>query len=170
MIFSSRLKVAFWTNQAFPVRYCRFLDLMNNKAMVIFDHTYPKFIDLFISFPEFVEPYKKSKTHLFHMLIFIIQSILASHAQTGCLFLTMPTPNIFGQLLLFENLKQHAKSYLIPSVHSSGKVNFRVPPPHFPYPFLTKPTPKILNYLSICLILYQHAKISQIPVFVLQIR
>ena len=142
MIFSSRLKVAFWTNQAFPVRYCRFLDLMNDKAMVIFDHTNPKIIDSFISFPEFVEAYN-----------FSIPCPNWSHS-----FVTMPTPNIFGQLLIFENLKQHAKTYLIPSVLSSGKVNFRVPPPHLPYQFLTKSTPKILNYLSICLILYQHAK------------
>ena len=68
---------------------------MNNKAMVIFDHTYPKIIDLFISFPEFVEAYKKSKTHLFHMLIFVIQSILASHAQTGHIHFWLCPPQTF---------------------------------------------------------------------------
>lgn len=68
---------------------------MNDKAMVIFDHANPKIIDSFISFPEFVEAYKESKTHLFHMLIFVIQSILVSRAQTGHIHLWLCPPQTF---------------------------------------------------------------------------
>ena len=40
-------------------------------------------------------------------------------------FLTMPTQQIFDQLLIFVSVYQHAKTQFIPSVHSSDTVNFR---------------------------------------------
>ena len=53
------------------------------------------------------------------------------------------------------NLDQHAKNQFIPFVHSSDRVNFRVPSHDWPHAFLTKPTP---NILLTCMNLYQHAK------------
>ena len=40
---------------------------------------------------------------------------------------------------------QHAKNQFIPFVHSSDRVNFRVPSHDWPHPFLTTPTNKIFN-------------------------
>ena len=57
-------------------------------------------------------------------------------------FLTMPTQQIFDQLLTVINLHQHAKNQFILLVHSSDRVNFRVPSHDWPLPFLTTPTPK----------------------------
>ena len=56
------------------------------------------------------------------------------------------------------NLYQHAKNQLIPSVHSSDTVNFRVQRPDGSNPFLTMPNQKIFNQLLIFANLYQHAK------------
>ena len=53
------------------------------------------------------------------------------------------------------NLHEHAKNQFIPFVHSSDRVNFRVPSHDWPHAFLTKPTP---NILLTCMNLYQHAK------------
>ena len=70
-------------------------------------------------------------------------------------FLTMPTQSIFEQLLIVINLHQLAKNQFIPFVHSSDRVNFRVPSHDWPDPFLTTP---IFNILLIYMNLYQHAK------------
>ena len=75
----------------------------------------------------------------------------------------MPTQKIFDQLLIFENLYQHAKNQFIPSVHSSDTVNFKVPSHDWPHPFLTMPTPK--TFKLIFMKLYQHAKNKLIPLF-----
>ena len=56
------------------------------------------------------------------------------------------------------NLHQHAKNQFIPFVHSSNRVNFRVPSHDWPHPFLTTPTAKIFNVPLICMNLYQYAK------------
>ena len=52
------------------------------------------------------------------------------------------------------------KNQFIPFVHSSDRVNFRVPSHDCPNPFWTTPTPKIFNVLLTCMDLYQHAKKS----------
>ena len=67
-------------------------------------------------------------------------------------------PINFDQLLTITNLHQHAKNQFIPFVHSSDRLNFRVPSYDWPHPFLTMPIPKIFNNLLTCTNLYQHAK------------
>ena len=68
-----------------------------------------------------------------------------------------PPPKKFYQLLIFVIMYQHAKNQFIPSFHSSDTVNFRVPPPDWPYPFLT-----LLifdhGHTHFWVKLYQHAK------------
>ena len=56
------------------------------------------------------------------------------------------------------NLHQHAKNQFLPFVHSSDRVNYRVPSHDWPHPLLTTPTPKIFNVLLTCMNLYHHAK------------
>ena len=70
----------------------------------------------------------------------------------------MPTQKNFDQLLIFVNLYHHAKKSVIPSVHSSGTVSFRVPSPDWAHPFLTMPTQKIFDQLLIYVNFYQNAK------------
>ena len=47
---------------------------------------------------------------------------------------------------------------LIPSVHSSDTINFRVQRPDWPHPFLNLPNQKNFNQLLIFMNLHQHAK------------
>ena len=54
-------------------------------------------------------------------------------------------PKIFDQLLTVMNLYQHANQF-IPFVHSSDRVNIRVPSHEWPHPFLTTPTPKFSTF------------------------
>ena len=56
------------------------------------------------------------------------------------------------------NLHQHAKNQFLPFVHSSDRVNYRVPSHDWPHPLLTTPTPKIFKVLLTCMNLYHHAK------------
>ena len=76
-----------------------------------------------------------AKNQFFHLFILQIQSILETCHPT----FDYPNPKIFNQLLICMNLYQHAKNQLIPFVHSSDTVNFRVQRPDFPNPFLTMP-------------------------------
>ena len=64
-------------------------------------------------------------------------------------FSTMPTSNIFSQLLTCRNLYQHIKNQLIPSLHSWNTVNFRVQRPDWPFPLLAMPNQTIFNQLLI---------------------
>ena len=70
----------------------------------------------------------------------------------------MATQNIFDQLFIFVNLHQHVENQLILSVHSSDKVNFKVPSQDWPHPFLTMFNPNIFYHSLICVNLHQHAK------------
>ena len=70
--------------------------------------------------------------------------------------LIIPSQKFFDHYLIFVNLYQHAKNQFIPSVHSSDKVNFRVPSRDWPHPFSTMPTRKISNHILVCVNLYQH--------------
>ena len=56
------------------------------------------------------------------------------------------------------NLYQHVKNQLIPSVHFSDTLNFRVQTLDRPDPFLTMPNQEILDQLLIFVNFYQHAK------------
>ena len=56
------------------------------------------------------------------------------------------------------NLHQRAKNQFLPFVHSSDRVNYRVPSHDWPHPLLTTPTPKIFKVLLTCMNLYHHAK------------
>ena len=60
------------------------------------------------------------------------------------------------------NLYQPEKNKLIPSVHSSDAVNFRVQRPDWPHPFLTMPNQNIFNQLLTFVTLNQHAKIEAV--------
>ena len=103
----------------------------------------------------FLYSQQQGKMILFHLFIF------ESHDQTDHThFLTMPTQNIFDQILIFVITYQHAKNQFIPSVHSSDTVSFRVPSPH---PFFTMSTPKIFYHLLICVKLYEDAKNQFVP-------
>ena len=61
--------------------------------------------------------------------------------------LTMPTPKIFHQLLIFVIMYQYAKNKFIPSAHSWDTVNFRVLSTDWSHPFLTMLTAK--NFQSL---------------------
>ena len=112
---------------------------------------------LTFSFPGFC--ISMQKISLFHLFIFEIQSISEYHDHT-CHnhFLTMPTPKIFKHILICMNLYQHAKNQLIPSVHFSNKVNFRVQRPNSQHPFLTIPNQKMFIQLLSFANLHQHTK------------
>ena len=118
------------------------------------------------------------KISSFHLFIFEIQSILGSCNQTGHThFWPYPPPlplpssdththtntQMFDQLLISVNLYKHTKNGVIPSVHPSDTVNFRILSPHWLQPFLTMPTTKISNHFLICMNLYQYAKNHFIP-------
>ena len=70
----------------------------------------------------------------------------------------MPTAKIFKHLLICMNLYQHVKNHLIPSVHISDTINFRVQTPAWPQPFFIHAQPKIFNQFLIFVNLYHHAK------------
>ena len=107
--------------------------------MAIFGYTHLKIIESTFS--------KKKKVH------FRVPS-----PNSPLLFLTMLTPKIFNHLLICMNLCQHAKTQLIPSVHSWDTVIFRVERPDWPDPLLAMPNQKIFNQLLIFVNLYQHEK------------
>ena len=102
------------------------------------------------------------KISLFHLFISETQSSLKSHDQTGHThFLTMPTQKIFGQLLVFMNMYQHAKNQLfhlfILQIESVLEPSNQTGHTHFDHAH-----PKIFNHLLISMNWYQHAK-NQIP-------
>ena len=63
---------------------------------------------------------------IFHLLESIFQSLLPDWPDWPHPLLTMPTPQIFKQLLICMNLYQHAKKPWITTAHSSYTVSFRV--------------------------------------------
>ena len=102
------------------------------------------------------------KSSLFHLLIFVIESILESHDQTDDHdhdhFWSCPPKKIMISFLIFVNLYQHVKNQFPVSVHSSDTVNLRVPGQDWPHPSLTMPNQKIFNQLLIFVNLYQYTK------------
>ena len=129
--------------------------------MPIFDHAYPKIIEITFRLPEFVPACKKS---VYSICSFLRQShFRVPWPNWQHTFLTPPTPKNFNQLLIFVNLHQHGKNKFIPSVHSSDIVNFRDLSLDWPHSFLTMHTPKIFNELLICVNLCHHAKNQLIP-------
>ena len=68
------------------------------------------------NFPELVSSVQKFT--LFHLFIHGTQLILESCDQMGFTHFetTIHTKNIFNQLLIFENLYQHAINQVIPSI------------------------------------------------------
>ena len=74
-----------------------------------------------------------------------------AHDQTCHTHFWLCPPKTFWSAFNFcESVSTYKKS-VIPSVHSSDTVSFRVPSPDWPHPFLTMPTCKIFNHISVCM-------------------
>ena len=107
----------------------------------------------------FLNLYQYPQNQLLYLFLFTIQSILESHHQTSHThFSPCPPTEIFKHFLICMNLYQNTKNQLIPSLHSSDIVNFRVQRPNWPHSFLTIPKQKNFYQLFFFLNLYQHAK------------
>ena len=114
----------------------------------------------------FVNLYQHVKNQLFNLFVLKIQSILKSRQRTSePIFLTIYSSKIFKHLLICMILYQNQ---LIPSVHSSDTVSFRVQRPDWPHSFLTMSNQKIFDQLLIFVNLYQHAKNEVVQFFVLE--
>ena len=81
---------------------------------------------------------------------------IRSFRRFGTICTTSPKVTILR--LCFSRFWNCTVNQLIPSVHSSDRVNFRVQRPDWLYPFLTMPDQRILNQLLILVNLYQYVK------------
>ena len=100
---------------------------------------------------------------LFHLFISKIQSILKSMTRFTTPTFVYAHPKKLLSAFNFCESESTCKELVIPSVHSSDTVSFRVPSPDWPNPFLKMRISKIFSRFFACVKLYQHAKNHLIP-------